>query len=228
MPNTLQSSLQLFTTQLLSDIFTILPRILAAIAVLLIGTALARALAGIAARILKAFKIDVALKNTPVEHFVKSAGFGSRVEEVLSSTVYWLVMLITAHTFVTVLGLASLSQLLERVLAYLPNIVAAIVILLFGVLLAGFLENVVKGAVRSFDQRSARLLGKVSSYLVMVVAVLAAVSELGIARDFILILFIGFVAMISLGFGLAIGLGGKELVGSLLSSWYKKMEKELK
>ena len=62
----------------------------------------------------------------------------------------------------------------------------------------------------------------------MVVTVLAAISELGIAQEFILIIFIGFVVMISLGFGLALGLGGKDLVSKILNDWYKKFKKDTK
>lgn len=228
MTNTLQSTANLVTTQLLSDVFAVLPRLLGALAVLIIGTAVARALRGIFTRIFAALNLTKMVKKTPIEHFLKYTGFGTKVEDIVGSIAYWLTMLVTAHTFVSVLGLASLSAMLERVIAYIPNIVAAIVVLLFGVLLAGFLENIVKGAVRSFDQKSARLLGKISSYLVMVVSVLAAVSELGIARDFILILFVGFVTMLSLGFGLAIGLGAKDLVGSLVKNWYKEFEEDIK
>jgi hypothetical protein len=71
-----------------------------------------------------------------------------------------------------------------------------VLILFIGVLLAGLLESVVKGAIRSIDGRSARLFGKLSSYLVLVMAVMIALSELGIARDFILVLFTGFVASV--------------------------------
>ena len=64
-------------------------------------------------------------------------------------------------------------------------------------------------------------MAKVSSYLVMTLSVMAAISELGIASEFIMILFIGMVSALALGVGLAVGLGGKDLVSRLLEKWYQ-------
>jgi hypothetical protein len=96
-----------------------------------------------------------------------------------------------------------------------------------GVLLAGLVEGVVKGALASVDLKTARLMGKIASYTVVTIATLAAFSELKIAESFINILFIGFVAMLSLGFGLAIGLGAKDVIGQALSEWYKELKRDL-
>ena len=62
----------------------------------------------------------------------------------------------------------------------------------------------------------------------MVFTTLAAINELGIAQSLINILFIGFVAMLALGFGLAIGLGTKDLIGEILHEWYRAFKKEIK
>ena len=71
-------------------------------------------------------------------------------------------------------------------------------------------------------------MGKVASYTVVTITTLAAFSELKIASAFINILFIGFVAMLALGFGLAIGLGAKDVIGQALSDWYKEVKRDLK
>jgi small-conductance mechanosensitive channel len=107
-------------------------------------------------------------------------------------------------------------------------VLSAVIVLSIGVLLAGVVEGLVKGALASVDLKTARLMGKIASYTVVSVAVLAAFSELNIAASFINILFIGFVSMLALGFGLAIGLGAKDVVGEVLSDWYKDLKKELK
>jgi hypothetical protein len=137
-------------------------------------------------------------------------------------------MLVVIHTAVSILGLASLTIILGKVLSFLPTVISAIIILFFGLLIAGVVESLVKGSVKSVDGKSSRLLGKISSYAVMTVTVLAAISELGIAQEFILILFIGFVVTISIGAGLAIGLGGKDLVSMALNDWYKKFKSDTK
>jgi hypothetical protein len=147
---------------------------------------------------------------------------------VIGSVVYWLLMLIVIHTTVSVLGLTSLSFILEKILAYLPHIISAILILFIGIVLSGILESLIKGSIRSIDGRSARLLGKVSSYLVLVLTVMVAISELGIASEFMMILFMGFVGSLALGVGLALGLGGQHLVRTFLEDWYSNYSSQTK
>ena len=115
---------------------------------------------------------------------------------------------------------------MNRILLYIPNIFSAVLILFFGVLLAGLAETLVKGAVKAVDGKSSRMLGTITSYLVMVVAILASISELGIAQGFITTLFTGFVASVAIAIGLAFGLGSKETVSKIMDEWYTRMKKE--
>ncbi|NCN06261.1 MAG: hypothetical protein GW946_00265 [Candidatus Pacebacteria bacterium] len=213
-------SLWSFVSQSLSDIAVFFPRLLGALLIFVIGAALANGVRKFFVKILEKVRVAKMLQNTPVEHFLKNAELGHRIEDVIGSIFYWIVMLIIAQTSASVLGLESLSALLDRVLGYLPSVISAILVLFIGVLLAGLVEGLLKGTLKSVNAKSARALGKVGSYLVVIVSVMIAISELGIAREFIYILFVGFVAMISIGFGLALGLGGKNLVGKLLERWY--------
>ncbi|PIY80868.1 MAG: hypothetical protein COY80_00420 [Candidatus Pacebacteria bacterium CG_4_10_14_0_8_um_filter_42_14] len=214
------TTLSQFISQSFSDIAMFLPRLVAAIVIFLVGIALASALRKLVVKILDKVRFSAALKNTPVEHFVQNAELGQRVEDVLGSILYWLVMLVVAQTSVSVMGLTSLSVLLERILGYLPHVFSAVLVLFIGVLISGLVESLVKGTLKSLDAKSARALGKVASYSVVTLVALIALSELGIAQEFIFILFVGFVSTLSLGLGLALGLGGKDLVGKLLKSWH--------
>lgn len=219
-------SLAIVTTQFLSEAAIFLPRIAAALLIFIVGIAVARALKSLVIRLLELARVSSLVEKTPIEHFLKNADFGEKFEDLVGTIFYWLVMLVVIHTMVSVLGLASLSLLLERVLSYLPRVVSAVIVLFFGVLLAGLVESLVKGAVKSIGTKGAILLGKVASYLVITITVLAAVLELGIAREFILVLFVGFVTMISLGGALALGLGAKDVVGRVLQDWYKRLKRE--
>jgi small-conductance mechanosensitive channel len=137
-------------------------------------------------------------------------------------------MLIVLHTSVTILGLEPLSAVLDKLLNYLPNIISAILVLFIGTLLAGVVESVVKGSIKTIDGKSSRFLGKIASYLVVSLTIMAAISELGIASEFITIIFIGFIAMLSVGVGLAVGLGGQDVVRKVLNTWYDRTVAEVK
>lgn len=224
---TLYQSLLFLSNQLLTDLVIFLPRLVVALAILIIGAALAKTFRKVSVKLLEALRLSKSFENTPVELFLKNADLSSKLEEVVGGFLYWLVMLVVIHTTVSILGLTSLTILIGRILSYLPTVVSATIILFFGLLIAGVVESLVKGAIKSIDGRSSRLLGKISSYSVMVVAILAAISELGIAKEFIFILLVGFVAALSLGSGLALGLGGKDLVSKILTTWYDKTKIEV-
>lgn len=222
------SSLDFLTAQTVTQISIFLPRLFGALLVLIIGAFIARLLKSIAVRVLSAIHLSKWVKDTPIEHFVNNAEFGQKIEVVLGSILYWLIMLIVLHTSVSILGLEPISQVLSRLLNYLPNVISAILVLFFGTLLAGVIESVVKASIKTIDGRSARLLGKVASYLVISITIMAAISELGIAREFIMVLFIGLVTMLSLGVALAVGLGGQDVVRKILNNWYERTMKEVK
>lgn len=220
--------LVLVTTQSLSSMAVYIPRIFAALLILIIGAALARLVKRVIVKVLETIRVSSALKDTPVEVFLKNAELTNKVEDVLGSIVYWLLMLVVIHSTVSVLGLTSLMIILEKVLSYLPNVISAVLILFIGLLLAGLVESLVKGSIKTIDGKSARLLGKFASYLVVILSVMMSISELGIAQEFILVLFIGFVAFLVIGLGLALGLGGQHVVRAMLDDWYWRFRKEVK
>lgn len=204
-----------------------LPQVLAAILVLLVGATIASWIKKGMIQLLRTIQFSKVVKDTPIESFLKHADAG-KIEDVVGVGTYWLVMLVVIQTTLSLLGLSSLSAMLGQVLAYIPKIVSAIVVLFFGALIAGVVESLVKGALKTISASSARLMGKISSYLVLIVAVMAAIAELRIAQQFIVMLFAGFVGMTALAFGLAFGLGSKDLVRKIIEQWYDELEKELK
>ncbi len=226
-PQTWYSYFSFITTQSLAQISLFMPRLLGALLVLLIGAALARIIKGLITKLLETLRLSALLRDTPVQHFLNNAELGHKLEDVIGSIFYWLAMLVVITTSVNILGLEPLSDVLAKILNYLPNVISAVLVLFFGILVAGVVESLVKGAIKSIDGRSSRVLGKVSSYLVVTIAILAAISELGIASEFIMILFVGFVSMLSLGLGLALGLGGQDMVRKMLNTWYDKTLKEV-
>lgn len=208
-------------SQMLTSTSLFLPKILGALVAFSLGALIARAVKGVVFRILETIRFSSFIAKTPLQFALESDDLGRKAEEIVATLAYWLAMLVVVHTTVTILGLTSLTFMLERILSYIPKVISAIFILAFGVLLAGWVENLVKGAIKNVDPKSSRMLGKFSSYLILGMVVLISFSELGIASDFITILFIGFIGAVSLGLGLALGLGGKDLVSKLLNTWYK-------
>lgn len=204
-----------------------LPNLIASVAVFLIGWIVAGWIKSLTIKLLEALRLSNLLKGTGVQKFLKKADFTSQVEEAIGIAIKWIIVLVFFIASVNILGLTTVSLVLESILAYIPNVISAALILTIGIIIAGFVEGLVKGAVGSFDMKTSRLLGKIASYTIVVFASLAAISELKIAQAFINTIFTGFIAMLALGFGLAIGLGAKDLLAKVLDDWYKNFRRDI-
>lgn len=218
-----QEALYWFYSDFIRSFSFYLPKIIAGLLVFIFGTALARMIRSFVIRVLETIKLSKLVKETPVDHFLQKAEI-RKIETVLGKIVYWLVMLVVLHSTVAVLGLEPLTNILAKLLSYIPRVFSAIIVLFVGIILAGLVETVVKATVKNIHAKSGRMLGKVSSYLVMSIVVLVAISELGIASDYIMILFVGFITAVSLGLALALGLGAKDLVAKVLNDWYERLQ----
>lgn len=225
-PKSFQEASTLALTNILTQFSAFLPKLLAALIVLIVGAALARWIKQLVVKGLEMLRLSKGLDQTPVGAFLKNAEAG-KIENVIGTTVYWFFMLIILYSATALLGWGAVTVMLDKVLTYIPNIFSAIIILFLGILLSGVVESLVKGSIKSIDGKSARLLGKISSYLVVIIATMAAISELRIAQQFITTLFIGLVSMLALGFGLAFGLGSKDVVSKMMMEWYQKMKKDI-
>ena len=225
-PVSWQDSLSVTTTYTLSQFAVFLPRFVGAIVILLIGMLVASLVRKLIIKTMQAMKVSRAVEKTPLELFLKDPEFGQKLEGIIGGLFYWLFLFVVIYTAVFVLGLTPLLEVMDKILEYIPHIFSAFFIFFFGVLLAGVVESFIKGSMRSFDVYTARLFAKVASYMVVIVAVLAAVAELGIASEFIRILFFGVIFAFALGGGLALGLGGQHTVKKMLEDWYKRTKSE--
>jgi len=229
-PTTLdwQDAFLLALRDILVNVLSYIPTILAALVVFLIGLILAKWGKILTVKILKLLRLSTLVRKSGFEPFLKKAELKVKIEDILGGVVKWLIILVFFITTINILGLSTVSIVLNSVLAYIPRVISAILILTVGVLLAGLVEGVVKGALGQVDVKASRLFAKFASYLVVIFASLAAINELQIAQTLINSLFIGCVAMLALGVGLAIGLGGKDLVSRVLNEWYDDFTKEVK
>lgn len=223
-----QDAIVVAGSSVLNQLATFIPNLLGALLVLVIGWLAGSWLKFLVSKILGAVKLNALIAGTVVDSFLKKAEIGGKVEDILGNTVRWLTIFIFFIAGINILGLSTVSQVLNNILSYIPKVFSAAIVLLAGVLLAGLVESLVKGAVGSVAVSVSRFLGKLASWIVMIFATLAAISELGIAANFINTLITGTIAMLSLGLGLALGLGSKDLVKEILTEWYIGVKKDLK
>lgn len=221
-PPSLQESLITTTNQVILNLANLLPRLLLALVALILGVLLGRLIKSLVLKFLGALNFSRLIKDSPLERYAPKSEMGAKIEDTIGEIFRWAVIFIFLIGAFNIVGLTAVADVLVRVVNYIPQIISACIILVLGILAAGLVESVVKNALSSVDPATGRLMGKVSSYTVVVLATLAAISELGIAKFFINVLFVGFVAMLTLGVGLAFGLGAKDTINAMMSGWYKR------
>ena len=188
-----------------------LPRILAALVVFIIGWIIATILYRIVVEVVKVLKIDEALKGAGLHEAAKEAGFKLDIGIFLATLVMWFTALVFLVASLEILGFSVVTIFLERViLLYMPQVIVASLILILGAIVAEVVRGIVSHSGKATGAHSANLAGTVAKYAIWAWAVMAALSQLGIATEMLQTLFTGIVIAISLAFGLAFGLGGKE------------------
>lgn len=197
--------------ELWGGVVAVVPKLVVAIVVFIIGWVIAVALGKVVEQIARAIKVDTALKSVGADEVVSRAGMRLDSGAFLGGLVRWFVILVFVLAAVDVLGLSQVTEFLRSVvLAYIPQVIVAALILVAAALLAETISNVVVGSARAAHLPSAGLLGGVAKWSIWIFAILAALYQLGIAGPFVQTLFTAVVAMLALAGGLAFGLGGKE------------------
>lgn len=187
------------------------PAIIAAVIVFIIGWVIGMILYRVIVEIVRALHIDDALKAAGLNEAAKSAGFTLDVGRFLGALVMWFIVLVGLVAALEILGLDRVTIFLQEVvLYYMPQVIVAALILILGAVVAEIVRGLVTGSARAAGAHSAALAGSVAKWAIWIFAVLAALDQLGIAADFVQTLFTGVVVALSLAFGLAFGLGGKE------------------
>ena len=151
--------------------------------------------------------------------FEPAASF--RGSGLFSTVLYSFVMFMFIAWAGEVLGITFFSSVITMLVHYFPNVLSALIVLIIGLLLAGIAERAVKQQFRKLASSQAVLAGTITSSFVMVMFVLIALSELGIASAFIMILFAGFVLAFALALGIAFGFGAKDMVSNALHQMVK-------
>ena len=200
------------------------PNLIGAIIVLVIGLVVAAGLGALVEKVLESIRLDGFLKKIGLEPFFERAGMRLRAAYFLGRLVYWFVIVAFLLAISDSLGLYALSQFLTSVLNYLPNVIAAVLIMLAAVVLAHALRRLVSASVMSAKLHAAHFLGSLTWWSIVVFGFLAALEQLNVAAAIIQSIVTGFIAMLALAGGLAFGLGGRDYASHLLNKLKDRTE----
>lgn len=210
--------------QALDDLVGFLPRLIGFLIVLVIGLLIAKALQKLVAVGLEKVGADRALQSGISGEYVQRLLPDVSPSEVIGRVVFWFVFLGALSIAISSLGLAVLNDFVADVFNYLPNVIAAILILVLAVPIAGGLAKL---ADRAFgDTPTGKLMTTAAPALVMGIAVFMVLNQLRIATDIVTITYAALMGAVALGAALAFGLGGRDVASRMLEEAYRRGQAE--
>ena len=202
----------------LRQIGAFLPRLLLAIVILIIGWLVAKAVRFAIVKALRTINFNVVTEKAGIDHFLKQGGADIDTVRVLGSLSYWLVILAALMIASNSLDLAYVTDLIGRIVLFVPKVMVAVVILVFGVYFARFVGAALTTYLRNIGVGEAGLVGRLALYAIVVFVIMIALDQMGLG-DIIRQAFLIIVAGIALGLALAFGLGGQKRAAELIERW---------
>lgn len=200
------------------------PSFIGAVVIFLLGWVLAVVVAKIVWHLVKLIQLDRGLESVGFRAVWEKSGHKLDTPLFFYELVKWAILIAAIMAATEILGLVRVTELLSKILVYLPNVFIAVIVMIIGVLVARFLEHLVRGSVKAAELHAGNFLGMFVRWIILISSALIALSQLGIGEKLIgdatQALFYGIAA----AFALAFGLGGKDHADQLISNWRKKIQ----
>jgi hypothetical protein len=209
----------------LHQIGIFLPRLLLAVLIIVAGWLVAKAVRFAVVKALRAINFNVVTEKAGIDQFFKEGGSELDTIRVLGSLAFWLVVLAAVMIASNSLDLAYVTDLIGRVVLFVPKVMFAVVIIVFGAYFARFVAGALTTYLRETHAGEAALIGRLALYAIMVFVIMIALDQMGLG-DIIRQAFLIIVAGIALGLALAFGLGGTKRAADVIERWSRPAEKE--
>jgi flagellar biosynthesis protein FliQ len=206
---------------LLTEIGNFLPRLGVALAVLVIGWLLAKAFRFSVVKALRALNFHILTERAGIDGFLKGGGEKDTTEWI-GMIGYLLVLLASLIIAFNSLGLTQVTDLLGRVLLFVPRVLVALLVVVFGGYFARFVAHAVQRYFRAAGISDADILGRIARYAVMTFVLLLAIDHLDIGGGLIQKTFLILLAGVVFALALAFGLGGRARAAELIERWFPR------
>jgi hypothetical protein len=209
-----------------SEIASFAPKLIAAIVLLLLGWVLAKLVRTGITRLLKLMNFERATEKSGLESFLKHADLEVSIASLLGNLAYWLVILVMIVFVANSLGLHIVAELFNQVVLYIPNVIVAILVLVFGTILARFINKLVFAWLNNVEFTGALTVSTFSEYAILIFVFFMAMEQLQIANELLTAAFIIAFGAVGLAFSLAFGLGGRDWAARVIDEHTRKDKKD--
>ena len=206
----------------LRQVADFLPRLALALVVLIAGWLIAKMVRFAIAKGLRKVNFHVVTDRAGIDGFLRDGGIRMDATDILAWLVYWIVILAALVVGFNLLGLSYVTDLLSRVLLFVPKVLVALLILAFGAYFAKFVGNAVSAYFRNVHMQDADLLGNLARYAILAFVVLIALDQVNVGGDIVRQTFLIVLAGVVFALALAFGLGGKDWAAEMLERWWPR------
>jgi len=208
--------------QMLTRIMAYIPVLLGALIILIVGWIVAKSIRRIVDWLLKAARFDALADKAGISEILRKGDLKISASHVVSGLVYWLIMIMVLVMAVDALGLPKASDVLASLFAYIPKVIAALLVLVVAMFLASFVSGIVRMAVGNANLPRPEIFAGVSRWAIIIFAATVALVELGVAQLLVTTTFNIILGGVCLALALAFGLGGKDAAARYLEELREK------
>lgn len=207
-------------TKIVTDILNSVPNLVNGVIILLIGFLIARAIRWLLATLLVRLKFDLLIERSGITGSLRGLGIKTPLSWIFAQTIFTFLLLSFLITSMRLMGLEAVARLLEQLLSFLPNVIAAVVIFLLGGVVAQFIGNLVTSFGVVGGLTYAARAGRIIQYTISVFVAVLALGQLGVDTSILVTAITIIIAAFGLAVGLALGLGARTIVYNILAGYY--------
>lgn len=201
-----------------------LPSIIGALVVLIVGYIVAKIIQKVITKLLNRMRVDDRLTSGQGGQYVERFSPRGSPARLIGTVVFALIMLLVVTSAIGTLRIPALTTFMNVVLGYIPNLLAALLIFLVAVAIAGAVGGLAHRTMG--DTVTGRIVRAVGPTLIMAIAVFMVLVQLQIAFVIVTATYITLIATAGLGAALAFGLGGREAAAEMINSSYRRAQQE--
>ncbi len=203
---------------------TFIPTLIGALVVFIIGWFISVGIGRLIAEVLTKIRFNQLFEKAGWKGAMEKAELKVNPSEFIGAICKWILAIVFLLAAVEILGFIEFAGFLRSILAYLPNVIVAVLVFVVTVILVDIVEKVVRATVEGVKVGYGHLVSVIIKWSMWIFAILAILHQLGVARPFMETLFTGLVAMLVISFGISFGLGGKEVAAELLQNLKNKLK----
>ncbi|MEM9174802.1 MAG: hypothetical protein AAGC67_06180 [Myxococcota bacterium] len=196
-----------------------LPKLVGALVVFFLGWLFAKLVRAILVRSIQV-SLDALLERSGLMETLERASISAQPSAIVGGLAYWLILILVVMGAAEIVGLTAVTSAITRILAYIPNVISAALVLAAGVFLARFIGNAVTSAASAAGLSYAKGLGAVAQTSIVVMVVVVTLEQLGVDTQILITVITVTVAAITAGMGLSFALGSRDIVTAILAGHY--------